>query len=231
MAFFMDSFSYFINAVSIFLINAPLQLERTASRNSLGKEMHEGLLFLWRQPIIRFLNVLTAGRTALASGLYLLVIVLAKEHHASSFIIGSIFAIGALGGILGSFFASRIHKHFRFHTLLIATTSLNFLVFTMYGFASNDIALAIVTAALFTINPLYEVTNASYTVSVIPDALRGRVISLTRLIVLGAYALGFFAVGIFLQSLGSIWTIAIFSCLLLILALMVIFNGSLRQIC
>src|SRR5205085_11049507 len=51
MAFFMDSFSYFINAVSIFLINVPLQLERTAPRNSLRKEVYEGLLFLGRQPI------------------------------------------------------------------------------------------------------------------------------------------------------------------------------------
>jgi MFS family permease len=230
MAFFADSISYFVNAVSIFFINAPLQLERTTLKKALHKEVLEGLLFLWRQPTIRFLNLLSAGRTMLESGLYLLVIVLAKEHHATSFIIGSIFAFGALGGLIGASFASRIHQRLSFSTLLIATTTLNFLVFTLYAFATTDLALAIITAALFAINPVYEVTTASYTVSIVPDAIRGRILSLTRLVVLGAYSLGFFVTGIFLQFVGSTRTIVIFSCLLLALALMVIFNKALRQI-
>jgi MFS family permease len=229
-AFFADAFSYIINAASIFFINVPLQLGPVATKNSWHKEVHEGLLFLWRQPIIRFLNFLTAGRTILASGLYLLVIVLAKEYHTSSFITGSIFAIGALGGLVGSFFASRIHKLFSFHTLLKATTSLNFLIFSLCAFARNDIALALITAALFAISPLYEVTTASYTVTVIPDAMRGRVISLTRLVILGAYSFGFFATGVSLQYLGSTRTIVFFSGLLLILALAVYFNKALRYI-
>jgi hypothetical protein len=110
------------------------------------------------------------------------------------------------------------------------TTSLNFLIFSLCAFARNDIALALITAALFAISPLYEVTTASYTVTVIPDAMRGRVISLTRLVILGAYSFGFFATGVSLQYLGSTRTIVFFSGLLLILALAVYFNKALRYI-
>jgi len=230
LAFFADSLSYFVNAVSIFFINVPLQLERPTQKKSFHKELLAGILFLWRQPIICFLNLLSAGRTMLESGLYLLIIVVAKEHHASSLIIGSIFAIGALGGLIGSSLANRIHKRLSFSTLLITTTTLNFLVFTLYAFATNDLALAIITAALFAIVPVFEITTATYTVSVVPDAIRGRILSLTRLVVLGAYSLGFFVTGIFLQFFGSTRTIVIFSCLLFVLALTVIFNKSLRQI-
>ena len=230
LAFFADSLSYFVNAVSIFFINVPLQLEKTTQKKSFHKEVLEGMLFLWRQSIIRFLNLLSAGRTMLESGLYLLIIVVAKEHHASSFIIGSIFAIGALGGIIGASFASRIHKRFSFSTLLITTTALNFLVFTLYAFATNDLALAIITAAFFAIVPVFEITTATYTVSVVPDAIRGRILSLTRLVVLGANSLGFFVTGILLQFVGSTRTIVMFSCLLFVLALMVIFYKPLRQI-
>ena len=229
-AILADSFSYFVNAITIFFINAPLQLKRTTQKKSFHKELLAGILFLWRQPIIRFLNLLSAGRTMLESGLYLLIIVVAKEHHASSLIIGSIFAIGALGGLIGSSLANRIHKRLSFSTLLITTTTLNFLVFTLYAFATNDLALAIITAALFAIVPVFEITTATYTVSVVPDAIRGRILSLTRLVVLGAYSLGFFVTGIFLQFFGSTRTIVIFSCLLFVLALTVIFNKSLRQI-
>lgn len=230
MAYFVDALSYIVNAVSVFFINVPLQLKRTTQKKALHTEIFDGLLFLWRQPIIRFLNLLSAGRTFLTSGLYLLVIVLAKALHTSSFIIGSIFAIAALGGLMGASFASRIHKRYRFSTLLIATTTLNFLVFTLFAFASNDLTLAIITAALFALIPIYEITTATYTVSVIPDAIRGRILSLTRLVMLGAYSLGFFVTGVLLQFAGSIRSIIIFSCLLLILALTVIFYKPLRRI-
>jgi hypothetical protein len=103
-------------------------------------------------------------------------------------------------------------------------------VFTLYAFASNDLSLAFITAALFAIVPIFEITNATYTVSVVPDAIRGRILSLTRMVMLGANSLGFFVTGILLHFVGSTSTIIIFSCLLLVLALAVIFNKSLHQI-
>ncbi len=229
-AFLADSLSYFVNAISIFFINVPLQLERATLKRDFHKEVFEGVLFLWRQPMLRFLNLLSAGRTMLESGLYLLIIVVAKEHSASPLIIGSIFAIGATGGIIGASLASHIHKRFSFGTLLRTASTLNFLVFTLYAFASNDLSLAFITAALFAIVPVFEIINATYTVSVVPDAIRGRILSLTRLVMLGANSLGVFVTGILLHFVGSTRTIVIFSCLLLVLALAVIFNKALRQI-
>ena len=229
-AFLADSFSYFVNAISIFFINVPLQLERPTSKKDFHKEVIEGVLFLWRQPMLRFLNLLSAGRSMLESGLFLLIIVVAKEHNASPLIIGSIFAIGAIGGIIGASLASPIHKRFSFGTLLKTASMLNFLVFTLYAFALNDLSLAFITAALFAIFPIFDITNATYTVSVVPDAIRGRILSLTRLVRKGADSLGFFVTGILLHGVGSSSTIVIFSCLLLVLALAVIFYQPLRKI-
>jgi predicted MFS family arabinose efflux permease len=229
-AFLADSLSYFVNAISIFFINIPLQLERPTQKQSFHKEVLEGVLFLWRQPMLRFLNLLSAGRAMLESGLFLLIIVVAKEHNASPFIIGSIFAIGAAGGIIGASVASPIYKRFSFSSLLRTASMLNFLVFTLYVFASNDLSLAFITAALFAIFPIFDITNATYTVSVVPDAIRGRILSLTRLVRKGADSLGFFVTGILLHVVGSTSTIVIFSCLLLVIALAVIFYKPLRKI-
>jgi predicted MFS family arabinose efflux permease len=229
-AFLADSLSYFINAISIFFINVPLQLEKTTPKKDFHQEVLEGVQFLWRQPILRFLNLLSAGRAMLESGLYLLIIVVAKEHKASPLIIGSIFAIGAAGGIIGASLASPIYKRFSFSTLLRTASMLNFLVFTLYAFASNDLSLAFISAALFAIFPIFDITNATYTVSVVPDAIRGRILSLTRLVRKGADSLGFFVTGILLHVVGSTSTIVIFSCLLLVLALMVFFYKPLRKI-
>lgn len=229
-SFFLDALSYFINSLSIFFITVPLQVERVKPNTTLKHEVREGITWLWHHSTVRFLNVLTAGGTIVTAGLYLLIIILAKQHHASSSGIGIILAVGAAGGIAGSFCASWINKHIRFHTILLATTTLSFLIFTFYFVASTLLILAMITAAFSAMTSVYEVAVSSYSASVIPDEVRGRVSSLTRLVVLGSYSLGFFVMGSLLQWLGTTEAILIFSCLLLSLALLTFFNTSLRQI-
>lgn len=228
-SFLTDACSYVVNAFSIFFITTKLQEEKEKVTASLREGIHEGLVWWWNQPTLRVLNLLTAGRTVIASGLYLLVIVLARQHHASSALIGIIFALGALGVISGSLFASQLHQHLGFLASLQATTILNWLVFTCYALASNTIVLTVITVAFFLVSPLYDVTTSTYTASHIPDSIRGRITSLSRLIVLSSFSLGYAVVGFPLQFCGTLWTIGIFSSLLLIVALTALFHPALRN--
>ncbi len=228
LTFFADASSYFINALALFFITAKLQEDKDKGQSSLLADTREGILWLWQQPTLRFLNILTAGRTIIASGLYLIVIWIARQYHSSSFVIGLIFALGAIGGLIGSLFASRIHKRYSFRTLLLLTTSLNCLVFAWYAFAYNDLLLGTVTAVLYLIVPIYEVNTATYSAAVIPDRIRGRILSLTRLVVLASNSFGYVVTGWLLQSFSK-ETIPILSCLLLILALMTLFSPSLQK--
>lgn len=219
-AFLLDSLSYFINAFSIFWINVPLGRETPAERKAIAHEIKEAVVWFWHQPLLRFLNLLTAGRTILAAGLYLLIIVLAKEHNTPAVFIGAIFAIGAGGGIAGSLVAAKIHNRFRMKQLLIGVSGLSFLIFSLYALAINEYLLAGITALFYAVDPLYNVTVSSYSARTIPDELRGRVISLTRLVVLGAHSFGFFITGNLIQYFGSKVTIGVFACLLFSLLLM-----------
>jgi MFS family permease len=227
LAFFLDAFSYFINAISIFFINIPLGIETPLERKAIHHEVREAVSWLWNQPVLRFLNLITAGRTILAAGLYLLIIVLAKEHHASSLFIGVIFAVGAGGGILGSLISAKIHNRFQFRQLLIGITFLSFLIFSLYAIAVNNFLLALITALFYAVDPLYDVTTSSYSARIIPNEIRGRVTSLTRLVVLGAYSFGFFITGMLLQYLGSNLTIGVFSFMLLLLFIAIAKNRNL----
>jgi predicted MFS family arabinose efflux permease len=228
LTFFADGSSYFINAISLFFITAKLQEDKHKGQTSLVTDVHEGIMWLWKQPTLRFLNILTAGRTIIASSLYLIVISIARQHHSSSFDIGLIFALGAVGGLIGSLFASHIHQRYSFRTLLRLTTSLNCVIFACYAFAYNDLLLGIVTSTLYMIAPIYEVTTATYSVSVIPDRIRGRTLSLTRLVVLASNSLGYVIAGWLLQFFTP-GTIPILSCLLLVLALMTLFSPLLKR--
>lgn len=229
-AFLVDALSYVINALSISFINVPLGIETPVERKAVPYEVREAILWFWNQPLIRFLNLLTAGRTIISAGLYLLIIVLAKEHRASAVSIGVIFAVGAGGGILGSLVSARIHNSFGMRQLVIGISLLSFLIFSLYAFTINNFLLAGITSLFYAVDPLYNVTTSSYSARIIPDEIRGRVISLTRLVVLGANSFGFFITGNLLQYFGSKWTIIVFSCLLFSLFLMTLLNKKLAHV-
>lgn len=229
-AFFIDAASYFINAFSIFFINVPLSVETPAERKAIHYEIRDAFLWLWHQPLLRFLNFLTAGRTIISAGIYLLLIVLAKEHHASGLFIGIIFAAGAGGGISGSLISAKIHNSFGMKQLLIGVSLLSFLIFSLYAFAVNNFLLAAITALFYILDPLYNVTISSYSARIIPDEIRGKVSSLTRLVVLGAYSFGFFITGNLLLDFGSKWTIEVFSCFLFFLFLITLLNKKIFQV-
>lgn len=227
LALLVDALSYFFNAFSILFINKSLNSETPTEHKAIQQEVKEAFLWLWRQKLLRFLNLLTAGRTILSAGLYLLVIVLAKENQASSLLVGGIFTAGAVGGILGSMVSAKLHRRYGMRQLLVGISLLTFCIFSLYAVAVNNFLLAAITALFYAIDPLYYVTVSSYSVRIVSDEIRGRIASLTRLVTLAAYSFGFFITGYLLQYLGSKWTVGVFSALLFALFLASVLNKNL----
>jgi len=223
-AFAADALSYVINAGSVFFITAPLGVETKTERKAMLHEIKEAIIWLKGEPTKRFLNLIQAGRTAVMAGLYLLIVILAKEHHASSFAIGLIFAVASIGGILGAVVAARVYERYRLKQLLIATCLLSFLVMGLYFVASTVILIAAVTALFYSIDPLWEVSTGAHPVAIVPDYIRGRVLSLTRMVLLGANSLGLFVTGQALHYWGSSWTIGLYLILLFGLLIAVLTN-------
>ena len=226
-AFALDAATYWLNALSIAFINTSLGGGATVERQAWRQDLVSGLTWLWRQPTLLFCNALTAGRTLVAAGLSLLIIIIARESGASALTIGLVFTVGAIGGLLCSFVAARIHSRLSFRQLLVGTTALSAAIFAAYAAAQGVAALAAITALYFAVDTLYIVTVSSYSARITPDTIRGRVVSLTRLVTLGAHSLGFFLTGLALQYLGPTPTIGLFAGALLLLFLATAFNRRL----
>src|SRR5438132_8531750 len=90
--FLTDAISYGVSVLSLFFIKKQFQEERDAKPIHLWAEIGEGLTWLWRAPVIRFIALLTGGLILPVSGYALILIVMAQGQHASSFAIGLIFA-------------------------------------------------------------------------------------------------------------------------------------------
>src|SRR5260221_1716096 len=227
--FLADAVSYVASVVSLLFIRARFQGERTAARRALRVEILEGLVWLWRQPLIRYIAFLTGGWNFVGAGSVLMLIVLARQQGASPFIVGTLFAIGGVGGIVGSLLATPIHRRFRFGPVIIATIWTGSLLFPLYAVAPSPLWLRVMSAGIFVTSPIYNVVQFSYRLSIIPDELQGRVNSVFRLLAFGFQPLGLALTGVLIQTIHVVPTVLIFSACMLLLALTTTFNRPVRE--
>jgi MFS family permease len=227
--FLADAVSYAASVISLLFISARFQEERTASRRRLHLEIGEGLVWLWRQPLIRYIAFLTGGWNFVSAGATLLVIVLAKQQGASDFITGTIFAIGGVGAIVGSLLGGPIQRRFRFGPVIIATIWVGALLWPLYAIAPSPLWLGVVTAGIFVVSPIYNVVQFTYRLSLIPDALQGRVNSVFRLLAFGFQPLGLAFTGLLIERIGAVRTVLVFAVCLFILAVTTSLNRHVRH--
>ncbi len=227
--FVADAVSYMVSVISLFFIKVKFQKERVAARRNLWVEIREGLSWLWHQPLIRFIAILTGGNNLISSGYVLIIIVLAQQQHASSFTIGLIFAVGGIGGIIGALIATSLQKRLSFAQAIIGTSWIFALCVPLYAIAPNPLVLGIITAATFVSGPVYNVVQFSYRSAIIPDELQGRVNSVFRLIAFGGQPLGLALTGLLIQNIGVIPAILVDSVGMIILAIAATVNTHVRN--
>ena len=227
--FLADTISYIFSVISLFLIRTNFQGERTAPRRKLRVEIAEGVIWLWRQPLIRFMSFITGGLNLLGGGFGLIIIVLAQQQGASAPVIGLIFTIGSIGIILGSLIGAPVQKRFRFGPVVIATMWIQALIFPLFAIAPNPLLLGVVSAAFFVVFPVFNVTVLSYRLALIPDALQGRVNSVVRMIAFGSIPVGQALTGVSLQYLGGVGTVLICFAGSLVLAVLTTLDTHVRH--
>jgi len=227
--FLSDAISYAVSVASLSLIRAEFQEERKATPRKLRVEIAEGLSWLWHQPLIRFISFLTGGFNFMFAGQALIVIIIAQHQGASAQVIGLIFTIGAIGGIAGSVAGAPIQKRFSFASVIITTSWVIALSWPLYLLVPNPFWLGAVLAVQSVTVPIYNTTQFSYRLALIPDALQGRVNSAVRLIAYGFQPLGQALTGLLLQWVNVTPTVLFFAAFLILLATAPTINPHVRH--
>ena len=227
--FLADAISYGASVVSLLFINTKFQEDREPAPLHLWADIKEGLSWLWKKPLLRFLALLTGGMIAPVVGYSLILIVIAQSQHASSFTIGVILACGGIGSILGAFLVTPLQKLFSFGQIMIASTWIWALTWLLFAVAPNPLILGIVTAVTFIIVPIYLSVQFGYRLALIPDHLQGRVNSVFRLIAFGSEPIGLAVTGILLQAFGPITTVLVLFVPQFILSIAATLNKGLRN--
>jgi len=226
--FAVDALSYLVSVGTLLAIRTRFQQERQQQIFHLGRDIREGVVWLWGQPLLRYMALLTGGNNLIFAGIDLILIVLLQHRGATSTLIGLVFAISGIGGILGSFVGSFVQKRMSFPQVVIGTLWGTAIAFCGYIVFANFIAIGITSAIVFFLGVLYNVVVVSYRLRLIPDALQGRVNSIYRLITYGSLPIGAALTGWLVQQIGVYPTLLIVVIALVGLALTT-FNSLVRN--
>lgn len=228
--FLLDSISYALSAVSLLFVRTSLQNERAADapHRHLGREIKEGMSWLWANRLLRFMAFVTGGVNFVLVGGTLIIIVVAKGLNIDEAGIGLIFSIGAIGGVIGAALAGTIQRRFGYGQVTLATLWLLAMAFALLGIAPHVAVLTFAWAVINVNVPVFSVVQLSYRLPLIPDELQGRVNSSYRWLGFGTQPIGSLLAGFLLQNTGSAVTVAIFSVILLVMAVATTLNRDVR---
>jgi MFS family permease len=228
--FLANAVSFAVSVLSLGFIRGNFQTAREeTTRQSLYRAISEGFTWLWKQPVLRFLTIIDGADSLRYGAGYLVILVLAKELHASAGEIGAIFTAAAVGALGGNLVSNRVRKMLSFGMIAVSMFWLEALVFPFYALAPNILVMAFIAIAEEFIAPIYTVTLNTYRQIATPDAMRGRTASTVQLVTQGAQSLGAIVGGILVQSVGARWSALILGAWLIMLAITTTLNKHVRR--
>ncbi|MEU5313560.1 MFS transporter [Streptomyces sp. NPDC021562] len=229
--FAVNAASFAVSAVSLCLMRARFQVDRQDVRTTfrLTTEIREGLGWLWRQPVVRFLTLVSAADKLRYGAGYLLIITLARQVGASPLWIGVVFGGAAAGSLAGALVSDRAARRFPLGRIAVVMLWLEALMFPLYALAPSPLVLAAVAAAESLAAPVHTVALTTHQLAITPDELRGRATSAVSTLTTGALSVGTLAGGALITTLGAKPLVWLCGAWLLVLALLTTANRAVRQ--
>lgn len=120
--FVADCLSFAAISASAALLRDPLEPLNRGVREPMRTAVTKGLRYVFAQPFLRVSSLWGAVVNAVAAGMMLMVIVIARAHGASPLVIGVMVAVNAACGLAGSLLGVRLARWFGVR-LWVLTTS------------------------------------------------------------------------------------------------------------
>ena len=164
------------------------------------QDVLEGLRWLLKHPGVAP-DRLTARRSPTGDlGRWFVVIVSARDDHATASTTGLLLAGAGVGGIAGAAVATRIKHRLGFGGTLLAVIWAQAGLWGLFAASPNLAVTGVVLVVFAATMTVFGVTVLSYQLAVTPDHLRGRIGTAFGLMLWAAAPLGAAAAGVLLAS-------------------------------
>ncbi len=203
----VDAMSFLVSAGATAGIRRPEPPPPPRPRHRrLRDEIREGLAFVVQHPILKRIVGCTATSNFFSSA-YLAVeaVFLVRVLHARPGVIGLVFSLAAIGGLVGGVFAGRIADRVGSARAIWMSQVLAgpFALLAAFAFPGWGVALVAVAGFAFSLSGVvYNVGQVSYRQAICPPDLLGRMNASVRFIVWGTMPLGGLAGGLLGTVIG-----------------------------
>ncbi|HEX3802088.1 MAG TPA: MFS transporter [Solirubrobacteraceae bacterium] len=183
-------------------------------------EVAEGFTWLRGQPFYRTTALLFAAGNPIFTGLYLLAILLARHHHASTAMIGVMLTIIGVCGLLGAVIAGPLRRRAGARGLIVGEPWLALGVVLLMLIAHNPLLIGVLVGATEFVTPATNAVVAGSRIAAAPDHLQGRVQAVATTMSMSLAWLGPLSVGYLFEHGGpattilavAVWTLGLALC-------------------
>jgi predicted MFS family arabinose efflux permease len=210
--FVVDAVSFACSMTALSLTRRDFQAQerpRAFRWHELRKEVVAGFSWLRHQPFFRAASLLFAASNPVFTGLYLLAILLARRHGASSATIGAMFAIVGAGGILGAILAAPLRRRLSARAVIAAEDWLPVAAVLSLLVAHSPFLIVLLVAAAEFATPVTNSFVAGARIAATPHYLQGPVQAASTLAAASLAWVGPPAVGFAFQHAGATGTVLI----------------------
>jgi MFS family permease len=170
--FLTDAISYAASTATKLAIATSFQEDRAQPERG---GILDGVRWIWRQPFLRAGALIWTASTPILTGLPLLVVVIARRHHASAPLIGVMLGIAACGGLLGALLAPRLAAALPPRLVIVGENWVIAAAIPLMLLTTSALALGLILAAATMTTPVSNSVIIGYRVALAPDRLQGRV--------------------------------------------------------
>ncbi|HEY2073071.1 MAG TPA: MFS transporter, partial [Gaiellaceae bacterium] len=213
---------------TLLAIRTPFQRERTQDDSPWRAQLATGFRFLWARPFLRSCALIFTWSNLAFEGIVLAFIVVGKRQGLSSTQIGLLIAVLGACSLFGSVVSPRLQKRISMRAIVVGSL---WLQAGTIGFVI-DPSIYVLLACVAPMAAFFPTVNAvviGYRIAITPDHLTGRVNSVARTIALCGAPLGPLVAGVLLGVVSARVTIAVFTALLVAMAVIASLLPSIRN--
>ncbi len=207
----LDALSFLFSSICIGLIRKP-EPAKTVSQQQQKKnvwaEIGEGLGVVFGNPLLRSIAGCTGTSNLFGNiGQAVFTIFVVRELGIGPALLGIIFAVGSVGGMIGAVLAGWVAKRFGVGpTIVVSAFSFGIAAcFTPFATKPLEFAIPILIIGQFIMTvggPIYNITQVSLRQAITPHRLQGRMNASMRFLVWGTMPIGSIIGGFLGESIG-----------------------------
>jgi MFS family permease len=214
-AIYIDAASFLVSAVSLWAIRKPEPRPEPATasgKTGFWHEMWEGIQVVIHNPTLWKIAGCTATWNLGSNMAFALELIFVYRYlHLVPALVGVVFAIGAVGALLGAIATGPIVARLGVgRTLFLSALSGGLIMATVLaGYTNAPVFLSVLFFTEFLLGAPYNITQVSLRQAITPDRVQGRMNATMRTIVWGTIPIGSLLGGLLGSYLGVIPTIVL----------------------